>query len=201
MKRLEILVEEPSAEEALRHILPKILEGHVRPKILQMRSKNRLLKELPARLRGYRNRMQSGDRLGIIVLVDQDNDDCRILKKRMETMAKEAGLPTKTDPEPDGEFQLVNRVVVQELESWFMGDAAALRKAFPRLPARFPRHFSNPDNGGTWERLHRFLKKNGIYKSSYPKIEAARKIAPHMDPRRNRSPSFQHFRSGVKALL
>jgi hypothetical protein len=94
-----------------------------------------------------------------------------------------------------------NRIVVEELESWFIGDTTALRLAFPSLPNQFPGHFRQPDNGGTWERLHRFLKKHGIYRGTYPKIEAARKIAPHIDPARNRSTSFRQFCSGVEALL
>ncbi|WP_419606265.1 DUF4276 family protein [Thiolapillus sp.] len=55
---------------------------------------------------------------------------------------------------------------------------------------KFPGNFSNPDNGGTWERLHHFLKRNGIYRNSFPKIDAARRIAKHMNPEKNRSRSF-----------
>ncbi|WP_419634545.1 DUF4276 family protein, partial [Thiolapillus sp.] len=66
---------------------------------------------------------------------------------------------------------------------------------------KFPRNFSNPDNGGTWERLHRFLKRNGIYRNSFPKIDAARRIAKHMNPEKNLSRSFQAFRNGVEAFL
>lgn len=83
-----------------------------------------------------------------------------------------------------------------------MGDVDALKAAFSSLSsAKFPGNFSNPDNGGTWERLHRFLKRNGIYRKSYPKIEAARKIAKHMEPGRNRSRSFHNFLQGVEACL
>jgi hypothetical protein len=208
--RLEVIVEEPSAEEAMRHLLPKIVGTRAETKVINMRSKSRLLKDLPPRLRAYRKRIDNGEDLRIVALVDRDQDDCEILKKRMEAMARDANLPTKTRPEKlarksptdqEKRFFVVNRVVVEELESWFIGDTAALRKAFPSLPNKFPGNFSNADNGGTWERLHRFLKKNGIYRSSYPKIEAARKIAPHIDPDRNRSRSFRQFCSGVEALL
>lgn len=90
-----------------------------------------------------------------------------------------------------------------ELESWFIGDPAALRKAFTGLPAIDANKgiFRNPDNGGCWEALHRFLKKHGIYKSSYPKIDAARRIAPSLDLHANRSRSFRVFVQGVEALL
>ncbi len=201
MIRLQVLVEEPSAEEALRHLLPKIVNEKARWKIINMRNKSRLLKELPARLRAYRVRINKGEDLRIIVLVDRDDDDCEALKRRLESMAREAGLHTKSAPADDGRFHVVNRIVIEELESWFMGDPKALRTAFPRLPARFPGNFNNPDNGGTWERLHRFLRRHGIYRNHYPKIDASRKIAPHLDPGRNQSRSFRQFCRGVEALL
>jgi len=57
MTRLEVLVEEPSAKKALRYILPKIVARRAKTKVLDMRNKGRLLRELPARLRGYRARI------------------------------------------------------------------------------------------------------------------------------------------------
>jgi len=200
--RLEVIVEEPSMEEALRHLLPRILQGRARWKAVNMRNKGRLLKELPKRLRAYRKRMESGENLKIIVLVDRDNDDCHELKQRLETIAREAGLTTKAAANGQGGFQVVTRIAIEELEAWFMGDEKALKAAFGSLTkAAFPNSFKNPDNGGTWERLHRFLKRNGIYRNSFPKSDAARRIAPHMEPDRNRSHSFQAFRLGVEACL
>lgn len=201
-RRLEVIVEEPSAEEAMKYLLPKIVGTRAESKVINMRNKSRLLKDLPARLRAYRKRIDNGEDLCIVVLLDRDQDDCQALKKRLEEIARTAKLATKTRPESDGRFFVVNRIVVEELESWFIGDTEALKKAFQSLRNRkFPGNFSNADSGGTWERLHRFLKKNGIYRNSYPKIEAARKIAPHIDPGRNRSVSFRQFRLGVEALL
>jgi len=202
MKQLEIIVEEPSMDAALREIMPGIVGGQARWKPVNMRSKGRLLKELPKRLKAYRKRIDKGEDLKIVVLVDRDNDDCEQLKHRLETIVREAGLTTKTAPRSQGDFQVVTRIAIEELEAWFMGDVDALKAAFSSLSStKFPGNFSNPDNGGTWERLHRFLKRNGIYRNSYPKIEAARKIAKHIEPERNRSRSFQAFRRGVEACL
>ena len=203
MTRLEILVEEQSAEEALRHLLPKITKRVGSAKVLNLGNKYKLLKNLPFRLAAYRQRIESGERLRIIVLVDQDKDDCVKLKKKLEIIANAAGLPTKTSPDGEGRFRVLNRVVVEELESWFIGDPEALRKAFTSLPKinAAKSIFRNPDNGGSCEALHRFLKKNGIYKNSFPKIEAARRIAPHMEIAANRSTGFQAFVSGLEAIL
>lgn len=203
MTQLEILVEEQSAEEALRHLLPKVLQGRGRAKLINFGSKQKLLKALPSRLVAYRHRIESGEHLRIVVLVDRDNDDCEELKSSLEQMARDARLPTKTCPNAKGRFLVLNRVVVEELESWFIGDPAALRKAFTSLPKikQTTGIFRNPDNGGSWEALHRFLKRHGIYKSSFPKIDAARRIAPHLDITANRSMSFQVFVDGLHAAL
>ena len=199
---LEILVEEPSMEAALCEVMPKILQGRARWKPINMGSKGKLLNTLPARLRAYRKRINKGEKLKIIVLVDRDSDDCETLKHRLETIVQEAGLITKTRVSSRGDFQVVTRIAIEELEAWFMGDVDALQAAFTSLMSvNFPGNFRNPDNDGTWERLHRFLKHQGIYRKSYPKIDAARKIAKHMEPGRNRSPSFQCFLQGVEACL
>lgn len=203
MTQIEFLVEELSAEEALRHVLPKLVRGRARWNLINLGSKYKLLKALPKRLAAYRDRIERGEPLRVVVLVDRDTDDCAALKRQLEDMAKAARLTTKTSPDAQGQFHVVNRIVVEELESWFIGDAAALRQAFTSLPAIDVGKgiFRNPDNGGSWEALHRFLKNHGIYKSSYPKIDAARRIAPKLDLQVNRSRSFQVFVQGVEALL
>lgn len=203
MTQIEFLVEEPSAEEALRHVLPKLVGGRAQWKLVNLGSKYRLLNELPKRLAAYRDRVARGEPLRVVVLVDRDADDCAALKRRLEDMARAAKLTTKTSPDAQGQFHVVNRIAVEELESWFIGDAAALRKTFTSLPVINTGNgmFRNPDNGGSWEALHRFLKRHGIYKSSYPKIDAARRIAPNLDLQANRSRSFQVFVEGVEALL
>ncbi len=202
MTCLEILVEEPSMEAVLREVMPKILHGRAHWKSINMGSKSKLLKVLPGRLRAYRKRIDSGEDLKVIVLVDRDSDNCEQLKYRLETIAREAGLTTKAAANSQGDFQVITRIAIEELEAWFMGDIEALKATFTSLKgANFPGTFNNPDNGGTWERLHRFLKRHGIYRKSYPKIDAARKIAKHMEPARNRSRSFQAFVQGVEACL
>lgn len=201
--QIEFLVEEPSAEEALRHILPKLVRGRARWKLVNLGSKYKLLNALPDRLAAYRDRIARGEQLRVLVLVDRDEDDCTELKCELERMARSAGLKTKTSPDTQGLFHVVNRIAVEELESWFIGDTEALRRTFRSLPPVDASKgiFRNPDNGGSWEALHRYLKKHGIYKSSYPKIDAARRIAPNLNLQANRSRSFQVFIQGVEALL
>lgn len=201
---IEIHVEEPSAEEALKHIVPKIVRGRATFRVIDYGSKPKLLKNLPDRLKAYAARIDRGEDLKLLVLIDRDDDDCRELKARLERMAMEAGLRTKSASGLRGSFVIVNRLAIEELEAWFIGDGDALRAAFPRVRS-FERKatFRDPDavRGGTWEALHRLLKRHGIYPGVYPKIDAARRIAPHMNVSANRSISFRAFHEGLEALF
>lgn len=202
--RIEFQIEEPSAEAVLKLVLPHILGDRAALRIIDYRSKDRMLRELPKRLQGYACRI-AHEELRVVVLIDRDADDCQELKSRLEGMAREAGLPTKTSPTGDGRFLVVNRIAIEELEAWFFGDISALRSAYPRLSPTLDRKaaYRDPDRicGGTWEALHRELQKVGHCGKTFPKIEVARTIARHIEPNANRSRSFEVFRDGIEALL
>lgn len=192
---VEILVEEPSAEAALRVLLPKILK-ETTFEIYPHACKDELLLRLPARLRGYAAWLPTDWR--ILVVVDRDDDDCFQLKQKMEDIARTAGLVTKSFPK-GRRFSVVNRLAIEELEAWYFGDWAAVRAAYPRVAAAVPRQtaYRVPDavRGGTWEAFERILQRAGYFKTGLRKIEAARAIAAHMDPACNTSHSFGKFRS------
>jgi hypothetical protein len=200
---IEFFLEEESAEAALLELIPRVCGDQVsfRPHVFQ--GKPDLLAKLPARLRGMAKWLPADWR--IIVLLDADSEDCRVLKDRMERIAKDAGLTTKTSPSPDGRFKVVNRLAVEELEAWFFGDTDALRTAFPRVSPSLARQapYRDPDRirGGTWEALERVLQRAGYYRGGLAKVDSARRIATHMNPTRNRSRSFQVFIEGVRQAL
>jgi hypothetical protein len=138
------------------------------------------------------------------VLVDRDEEDCKRLKARLEKICHTAGLISKTAAGTEQSAQVINRIVVEELEAWFLGDVMALRHAYPRLPDISQKAaFRNPDRirGGTWETLERLLQKAGYYKGGLPKIELAKTITPHMEPGCNTSKSFQTFRKALLELV
>lgn len=199
--QLEILVEEASMEEALRVIVPRIAGGAAFG-IYSFQCKQELLKELPARLRGYRKWIPADHR--ILVVVDRDADDCVDLKRKLEDYARQAGFATRTTGRRE-DAQVVNRLAIEELESWFFGDWEAVRSAYPRVHVNLPakRGYRDPDaiTGGTWEALERVLQRAGYYRTGMPKVEVARNIAKHMDPERNRSRSFQQLRRALLDLV
>ena len=198
---IEFLLEEPSAEAALKAILPKILVDDVTFDFHVFEGKPDLLKQLPLRLKGYRQWLPADWR--IFVLIDEDRQDCQELKARLERAAREAGFWTKSHPNSQGEFRVVNRLAVEELEAWFFGDVEALRNAYPRVSKTLHNRqkYQEPDaiTGGTWEALGRLLKR--YYPNSLPKRLVAQKIAPYMEPSRNRSRSFQVFVEGLEACV
>ncbi len=200
---LELLVEEPSAEAALKCLVPKIVGPDHSARFITHQGKRHLLQKLPLLLRGYRHWVSA--QIRIVVLIDEDGQDCHSIKAKLEQLALRAGLPTLSAPDALGQALLMNRLAVEELEAWFFGDVEALVSAYPRVPSTLAQRqpFRDPDRirGGTWEQLEKTLQKHGYYRAGLPKIEAAGKIARRMVPERNRSHSFHVFVEGLRKLL
>jgi hypothetical protein len=196
---IEFLVEEPSAEAALLNILPKVFEPTTSFAIHPYQGKQDLLKKLPNRFRGYKAWLPRDWR--IVVLIDADDEDCRRLKARLEDIAQNSNLLTKSVARNSSNFQVLNRLTIEELEAWFFGDVEALHATYPRISVNLGNKakYRDPDSiaGGTWEALERELKRVGYYSGGLSKISAAREISLHMVPERNRSHSFQVFRQGL----
>jgi hypothetical protein len=200
---IEFIVEEPSAEEALNNIVPRIVGTGITFRIHAHQGKTDLLGKLSNRLKGYRNWLPNDWR--IVVLIDVDDDNCMSLKQRLEEMAFSIGFNTKTKAVRRGGLQVLNRLAIEELEAWFFGDVRALRTAYPRIPATLSSKakYRNPDAiaGGTWEALELVLQRAGYFPCGIAKISTAREISKHMVPTRNSSHSFQIFSQGLLDLI
>jgi hypothetical protein len=200
VEHVEFLVEEPSMEAAIQVLAPKIL-GDVSFAVHPHQCKQDLLDKLPGRLRGYARWLPVDCR--IVVVVDKDRDDCRKLKRCLERIASKAGLTTRSAAS-GSEYRVVNRLAIEELEAWYFGDWEAVRQAYPRVRATVPLQpkYGNPDaiRGGTWEAFERVLQDAGYFASGLAKIGAARTVALHMEPERNRSRSFQVFRAALRDM-
>ena len=89
------------------------------------------------------------------------------------------------------------RLVCQELESWYLGDLAALAIAFDHPKVDSPPHrkrFIHPDDRP---------KPSGDVKRLVPafqKISGARAMARHLNFERNQSKSLQSFVAGVRHM-
>lgn len=187
-------------EAALRLLLPKMLQA-VSFEVHPHQGKRDLLARLPDRLRGYSKWIPITWR--IVVVVDRDDEECVLLKARLEEMATGAGLVTRSVA-TKAPYTAVNRIAIEELEAWYFGDWAAVRAAYPKASATIPAQakYRAPDaiKGGTWEAFERALKKAGYFVGGLRKIEAAREVAIHMEPSRNTSPSFRALRGVLSEL-
>lgn len=202
VEKLIVFVEEYSMEAALELLLPQLADG-IERQIIRFQCKSDLLKQLSARLRGYRLSMPPN--WAILVLIDRDDDDCVTLKQTLESDALDAGLITKSQAREGQRFQVINRIVVEELEAWFFGDWAAVKAAYPRVSATIPQKaaYRNPDAiaGGTWEALERVLQRAGYFSTGLRKADCARTIAAHMNVGLNSSASFNQFRAAVQGIV
>jgi hypothetical protein len=201
VEHVEFLVEEASMEAALELLLPRMLRKATF-KIHSYQGKPDLLGQLPQRLRGYKAWIPQTWR--IIVIVDRDDEDCETLKRKLETMSRQAGLRTRSAAGGEAGYLVVNRLAIAELEAWFFGDWEAVREAYPKAAATIPAKaaYRAPDaiRGGTHEALERVLQQAGYFTSGLRKIELARAVAKYMVPSRNTSPSFCSLRDALRDL-
>ena len=200
---LEFLLEELSAEAFLEGLLPRILPAGVTWRFIVFQGKRDLLAKLPGRLKAYRRWLPAGWR--IVVLVDEDRQDCRALKRRMEQVATDAGLVIKAFGRPGIPFELVNRIAVEELEAWFLGNVPALAGEFPGVTPTLANQakYRDPDmiQGGTWETLERVLQGAGYYPAGLSKIDVARRLGRVLPVAENRSGSFGVFLEALGASV
>lgn len=200
---LEFLVEELSTKQALSLILPKIMGDEVSFKIHAFKGKSDLFKKLPDRLKGYQEWID--DTYKIIILVDEDREDCKQLKQQLDDIANKLGLVTKSSRTKAESFQVLNRIVVEELEAWFFGDINAICQAYPKISRDLgsKAKYRNPDTitGGTWEALEKVLQSKGYHLGGLEKNNAAREISKYMNPKTNRSKSFQVLYQGLLEII
>lgn len=199
---IELLVEEASAEAFFQTLLPRLLPQGRTFAVHASQGKADLLKNLTQRLAAYAHWLPDDWRL--FVVVDRDSDDCLDLKRRLEAIARQAGLMTRSRA-GENRWQLANRIVVEELEAWYFGDWDAVRAEYPRAAVNLSqrRGLRDPDaiTGGTWETFEREMQRHGYFKAGLTKIDAARRIASRMAPERNRSASFQAFHAALMEAL
>lgn len=185
----------------LRGLLPRIL-GDLSFEIYPSQSKTELLRDLPERLRGYARWLPKTWR--VVILIDRDLEDCHDLKRRLEAMASDSGLVTRSTAR-DMPYAVANRIVIEELEAWYFGDWEAVCEAYPRVPKTiyYKMKYRDPDDirGGTSEAFERILKKAGYFVGGLRKVEAARVLSKYVEPVRSRSGSFRVFHGVLLEIL
>lgn len=189
-------------EAFLRCLLPRLLPADRTFEVHPFQGKNDLLGKLQARMRGYAQWLPEDWK--IVVVVDRDEDDCALLKQRLEAIAIDAGLRTRSAA-GNSRWQVVNRIAIEELEAWYFGAWQAVCSAYPKVSATIPQkaNYRDPDaiQGGTWEALERILQKYGYFKEGLRKIEVAREIGSRLVAETSSSRSFIKFHEAISEAI
>ncbi len=197
--KIDFLVEDRSTEQFLNIFLSRFLSKEIEFNIYTFNGKPDMLKKLPSRLKAYSNWLPED--MIIFIIIDKDNEDCFQLKEKLEEIVCASGLYSKSKP-LNKKWNVVTRIIIEELESWYIGDWEAVCKAYPKLNPDIIKKskFRDPENikGGVWEALEKIFQKHGYFKTGIRKIELAKLVAPNVDPNRNVSRSFILF---YKTLL
>jgi len=205
---LEVLSEDRSGGILLNHLLHSILKNRrvhhtyairphrgkgnepVNPMKRPAKFASSLLDLLPAKLRAYASTGQP-DQLLLVIVVDADADDPQAVQLVLENLVIRFGR----------DIGAVIGICVEEIEAWILGDPQAILAAYPDADLQKAVVYRQDSVCGTWEILAQVLAGNQadqVIRIGYPAVgqlkgEWSGRIGPHMDPDRNRSPSFQRF--------
>lgn len=167
-----LMTEERSMGVTLESLITRFFPQRVEGRdwmVSAFSGKSDLEKNIPKKMRVWK----WGDPF-FIILRDADGGDCVALKEHL------AGLAHPCGPE----YKI--RVVCQELESWFIGDCEAVRKAYPRCVfSNETKRYRNPDC------LTNASEELSKLTGDRTKGHRAKSISAHLDPSRNCSSSFQ----------
>ncbi len=124
---------------------------------------------------------------GVLVLVDADDDDCRVLKSELKSVV-DAVSPLKA----------IVRIAIEEVEAFYLGDLRALKAAFPAADMNTARAYEPDSIVGTAELFSRIVGDQALRKVTWAEEMGARLTT---NPSRSRSPSFKALHAGVEKLL
>ncbi|MDR2134048.1 MAG: DUF4276 family protein [Treponema sp.] len=123
-----------------------------------------------------------------VVMRDQDGGDCLAIKRKLKVKCEAAGHP-----------EAIVRIACHELESFYLGDPAAIEKGLEiHHIGKHDRRklFRQPDSIDQPSKQLAYITKN-----KYQKIDGSRKIAPCLNPAINTSKSFNVLYSTLCRLL
>lgn len=180
---LVFLLEEPSTREMLKGLLPRLLAPNVVPHFIVFEGKQDLDRGIERRLRGWM-RPDSA----FVVIRDQDAGDCRKVKRLLARKCADARRP-----------EVLVRVACRELESWYLGDLAAVERALDirgLVGLGTKRKYRVPDE------IHRPSSELAkITRQAYQKVAGSRAIGKELSLTGNRSHSFRVLLAGLVSLV
>ncbi len=183
MRTFVFFLEEPSAKEMLKGVLHRILPDGILIRYVIFQGKQDLEKNLRIKLRAWKL-----PNCSFIVMRDQDSGNCKEIKEKLANICEKAGKKG-----------VLIRIACHELESFYLGDLAAVEKGLDLKGLegkQKQRKFRDPDLlGNPSEEM--FKLTNNIY----DKISGSRAISPHLALESNSSKSFNTLISGIRNLI
>jgi len=185
MITLVFFLEEISAKVLLEGLLPRVVaKGQVNWRLIPFEGKQDLERQLVRKMRSWRT-----PNTRFIVLRDQDAGNCEKVKKGLVALCREANQP-----------QALVRVACREIESWYLGDLAAVEVALKvegLVGKQNKSRFRNPDS-----LPNPSIELEKLTAGKYQKVSGSRAIGPylHLDES-NLSHSFHSFLAGIRQLL
>jgi hypothetical protein len=176
MTNIVVLAEEPSGQVIAECLAQKLsIADHIL--CLQHQGKSDLERSFPRKIGHWRSSRPPR----FIVMRDNDGANCLQLKARLLALVPR-----------DAVNRVKIRLVVQELESWYLGDLDAVRRAGLLSQAQLVAQkrkaiLRTPDRIGNAKQIF----KNRVAEGG--QIELARRIGPHLSLTDNKSPSFHAF--------
>lgn len=123
--RVEFLLEEESMKHVLEILLPKILPPTYRLNencfLRPHNGKSDLRNSIPKKVKVF---SAFREETKLVILHDQDSNDCTVLKKDLQKLCEE-----------NGDCPVLIRIPCRELEAWYLGDMEAVEQAYPRFKA------------------------------------------------------------------
>lgn len=160
----------------------------------------KLLNDLATYLRGFNKSLQ-GIEAAIFIVVDNDTRDTEAFRNELKSVAEQNRIT----------IDHVFCIAIEEMEAWLLGDAEAVKQAYPSAKLQIVQSYEQDSICGTWELLadaiypgglKRFRKEcpTFVEKGKY-KNEWAQQIGQYMQIQKNKSPSFQYFIQEISKRL
>jgi LAS superfamily LD-carboxypeptidase LdcB len=182
---LVFLLEERSAEEMLKGVLPKLLPAHINTRYLVFEGKQDLEKQLQKRLQGWRL-----PNTVFLVMRDKDGGDGPSIKQQLMQKVIDSGKQQAT----------LVRIACTELESFYLGDLNAVEHGLGianLAKKQNDKKYRTPD---VLSNAAQELKR--LTQNQYEKVSGSRAISAFLKvDGSNRSHSFNVLLTGINKLI
>lgn len=185
---LIFLLEELSIKNVLDQLLPQVIPTEITYICIPHQGKQDLANSIQKKIKAF----EYAPKTKFIIVHDQDSHDCKELKSELLRICQ-----------PAEQANILIRIICRELESWFLGDLAAVEKAYNLKPNSLSKQqskqkYRDPDQlNSAKQELKKLITE---YSAEYYAGTHSKEIAPHLSLTENKSRSFQVFLEGIKKL-